>query len=138
MDFDRDRLHWRIKVNSKPFGKSTIRSHAIRKVRVALIKELARCGYDKYGKVIVAHEARGGKTSKADLTGAFSLSLDQSLLTTSSEMIDSACGTIVTWILRRQADRLRPNERNLDNRYTAPFDLNAYRMARRYVEDLQK
>jgi len=138
MDHDRERLHWRIRVSSKPFGKSTIRSHAIRKVRVAMITELNRCGYDQYGKVIDAHDARGGETSRADLTGAFSLSLDQSVLTLSSESTEAACGTIVAWILKWQADRLKPPERSNDNRYTAPFDLNAYRMARRYLEDLQK
>jgi len=138
MDFDHNKLHWRIKTVAKPLARATVRSHAIRKARLGIIQELKRRGYDQDGRVISSENAQTSRKVKPDLKGAMVLNLEQDVLLMSLKATEDSCKHIVNWLISKQNERPAPSRRDHDDRYNRPFKMKSYIMARQYLEDLQK
>lgn len=140
MDFDHNKLHWKIKTTSRLFYKATIRSHATRKARDGIIRELKLRGYDRDGRIVSSPSGHAPifHGTKANLKGAMSLDLDHNVLAMPPQAMQVACQDIVDWIMSKQNQKSPPSRRDYDDRYNRPFDLKSYAMARQYLEDLRK
>jgi hypothetical protein len=93
------RLHWAVRVPVAISKKRTVRSWLTRRFRDAIVDELQKSGFNKWGEPVAPSLAQ------SPLTGALSINILRPALTASIEDVRHAC----RFVLRKHAfGRLRP------------------------------